>query len=51
LQRAGKLSRVDDGWLLQIEQKGVDVLLSYLPWGIGLIKLPWMTELLYVEWG
>jgi hypothetical protein len=50
LQRAGKLSRVDDGWLLQVEQKAIDVLINHLPWGIGIIKLPWMNEMLYVEW-
>jgi len=50
LQRSGKLSKVDDGWLLQVEQKSVDVLLNNLPWGIGIVKLPWMNELLYVEW-
>lgn len=50
LQRQGKLSRVDDGWLLQVEQKAIDVLLNHLPWGIGIIKLPWMNEMLVVEW-
>jgi hypothetical protein len=50
LQRNGKLSRTDNGWLLQVEQKAVDVLLGSLPWGIGIIKLPWMKGLLYVEW-
>ena len=50
LQRSGKLSRVNDGWLLQVEQKAIDVLLNHLPWGIGIIKLPWMNEMLHVEW-
>jgi hypothetical protein len=50
LMRNGKLSKVDNGWLLQVEQKSVDILLSHLPWGIGLIKLPWMKEMLHVEW-
>lgn len=50
LQRSGKLSRVNDGWLLQVEQKAIDVLLNHLPWGIGIIKLPWMNEMLVVEW-
>jgi hypothetical protein len=50
LQRGGKLSKVDDGWLLQVEQKAIDVLLNHLPWGIGILKLPWMNEMLYVEW-
>jgi hypothetical protein len=50
LKRNGKLSKVDNGWLLQVEHKGVDILLSHLPWGIGIIKTPWMNEVLYVEW-
>lgn len=50
LQRGGKLSKVDNGWLLQVEQKAIDVLLNHLPWGIGIIKLPWMNEMLHVEW-
>ncbi len=50
LQRNGKLTQADNGWLLHVEQKGVDVLLNSLPWGIGTIKLPWTEEKLYVEW-
>ncbi len=50
LQRAGKLTRLDNGWLLQVELKAVDVLLGSLPWGISIVKLPWMNEILYVEW-
>ena len=50
LQRDGKLSNTDNGRLLQVEQKAVDVLLNTLPWGIGVIKLPWMKEILHTEW-
>ncbi len=50
LQRNGKLSKVDNHWLLQVEHNAVDVLLAHLPWGIGIVKLPWMNEMLYVEW-
>jgi|SRR5687768_4811399 len=50
LQRQGKLIRKENGWLLQIEQMGVDVLLSKLPWGIGIVKAPWMKGILHVEW-
>lgn len=52
LCRDGKLSQKPDGsWCLQVEQRGVDVLLVDLPWGISLVKLPWMPDLLWVEWG
>lgn len=50
LQRQGKISPVASGWKLQIERKTVDVLLGKLPWGIGIIKLPWMNEIMYVDW-
>lgn len=52
LCRDGKLTRKHDGgWLLQVEQRGFDVLLADLPWGISMVKLPWMPDLLWVEWG
>ena len=51
LQREGKISQKENGdWLLQVQSSGVDVLLSKLPWGIGIVKLPWMDENLFVEW-
>lgn len=50
LQRNGKLTVTDNGWLLQVEQKAVDVLLDSLQWGIGIVKLPWMQEIVYTEW-
>lgn len=50
LQRNGKLTKANDGWLLQVEQQGYDILLNGLPWGIGTIKLPWMENILHVEW-
>ncbi|NEQ45467.1 MAG: hypothetical protein F6K00_18770 [Leptolyngbya sp. SIOISBB] len=48
--RDGKLTRVDDGWRLTIERQAQDVLLNRLPWGLGVIRLPWMTDFLYVSW-
>lgn len=50
LQRNGKISRVEKGWKLQVERKTVDVLLAKLPWGMGIVKLPWMEEMMFVEW-
>jgi len=50
LQRNGKITSVDNGWLLNVEQKGVDVLLNHLPWGIGVIKLPWEVNTIFIEW-
>lgn len=50
LQRKGKISRAEKGWKLQVERKAVDVLLAKLPWGLGIIKLPWMDEMMFLEW-
>jgi hypothetical protein len=48
--RDAKLSHDEKGWLLQVETKTQDILLSQLPWSIGMIKLPWMKAMLRVEW-
>ncbi|QIL74990.1 contractile injection system tape measure protein [Hymenobacter sp. HDW8] len=51
LQRPGKLSRrPPHEWLLQVEQRGPDILLESLPWNMGVLRLPWMPGLLWVEW-
>ena len=50
LQRNGKISRTENGWKLKVERKTVDILMNKLPWGIGMIKLPWMNEMMYVDW-
>ena len=48
--REGKLVPTENGWILKVEQKTIDILLDKLPWGIGTIKLPWMKKTLNVEW-
>ena len=51
LQREGKVTRTgEQAWKLQVEQRAIDILLSRLPWGVSMVKLPWMDELLTVEW-
>lgn len=51
LQRAGKLSLSEaHSWELWVEEKGVDVLLTGLPWGIGMIQTPWMDNFLHCYW-
>ena len=50
LVRRGRLSRRGGEDVLQLEPAGYDVLLDQLPWGIGLIQLPWMRRALHVEW-
>lgn len=51
LARDGALSRRDDGWHLRVADEPFDVLLGRLPWGIGLVRLPWMEVPLHVHWG
>jgi len=50
LQRGGKLYTMGNEPHLLVEGNMLDVLLDHLPWGIGIIKLPWMKQLLKVEW-
>ncbi|HKR05316.1 MAG TPA: contractile injection system tape measure protein, partial [Bacteroidia bacterium] len=50
LQRNGKLFAKNNNVYLQMESGSTDVLLDYLPWNISMIKLPWMKEILRVEW-
>jgi hypothetical protein len=50
LMREGTLHREATGWKLYIEKKVYDILLDKLPWGYGMIQLPWMEIPLYTEW-
>ncbi|MBK8565143.1 MAG: hypothetical protein IPN76_17840 [Saprospiraceae bacterium] len=50
LSRSGKLEKRESGWHLRVERQAIDILLDKLPWGIGMVKLPWMPSLLTVEW-
>jgi len=50
LARRGLLREENDAFRLMVERKGHDVLLDYLPWGIGIVKLPWMKKAVHVEW-
>jgi hypothetical protein len=49
-QRSGKLESKENGWLLTVEQKTLDILLGKLPWGFSTIRLPWMADMLNVDW-
>jgi|GEM_PF-931899 len=50
LQREGALWQKDDDWWLRVEERGYDMILQTLPWGIGMIKAPWMEKTIYTEW-
>jgi hypothetical protein len=50
LQRQGLLREDDKKWRLQVERESFDMLLDQLPWGISIVKLPWMPKPIYTEW-
>ena len=50
IMREGKLSQSGMGWKLIVDRKAHDILLNNLPWGFSTIKLPWMQQLIQVEW-
>jgi hypothetical protein len=51
LVRPAKVSVAHNGeWLLRVERESFDILLDNLPWGISIVKLPWMPQLIRVEW-
>ena len=50
LQRRGLLRHDEAGWWLRVEAESFDMLLGQLPWGISLVKLPWMTKPIFTDW-
>ncbi|MBS3777557.1 MAG: hypothetical protein KGY70_20355, partial [Bacteroidales bacterium] len=50
LQRPGKLSKVDNGWKLNVEQDTIDILLDNLPWSYQIVSFPWMKQVIFVKW-
>jgi len=50
LKRNGKLFMKRERMNLQIEASSIDMLLDHLPWNLSMIKLPWMHDILKVEW-
>ncbi|MFT3794686.1 contractile injection system tape measure protein [Flavobacterium sp.] len=51
LQREGKIDASNDPFFeLWVAEKGVDILLEQLPWGIGLFKTPWMLDYMNCYW-
>jgi hypothetical protein len=50
LQREGILRFKQEEVYLEVEKKGVDILVKSIPWNISLIKLPWMKKPIHVEW-
>lgn len=50
LKRDGVLKKKENGWLLQVERKTLDVLIDSIPWGYSTLVFPWCPSLIFVEW-
>ena len=51
VQRVGQLEKVDFGFAIEVEKQAQDILLAKLPWGLGIIRLPWLnTVMLDIRW-
>jgi Contractile injection system tape measure protein len=48
--REGKLEDLDSGRRLTIERRAQDVLLTRIPWGFGVVVLPWLIDRIFVHW-
>ena len=48
--REGSIRSKDSGWLIKIARKPYDILLDYLPFGIGTIKLSYLDTMIFTEW-
>jgi hypothetical protein len=50
LRREGSLEPREENWKLTVERKAIDVLMGALPFQVSMIKLPWMPNMILVEW-
>lgn len=50
LVRDGLLQETEECWTLIVEKRPYDLLLDRLPFGFGMVRLPWMSKALYVTW-
>jgi len=50
IQRDGKLFQEEAKYKLIVERKAQDLLLESLSWNIAVIKLPWISNILFTEW-
>lgn len=50
MNRKGLIQQKEDGYLLQVEKKSIDILIESLPFSLFTIKLPWNEQIIYTEW-
>ncbi|MBD1583102.1 contractile injection system tape measure protein [Pseudoalteromonas sp. S16_S37] len=49
--REGQVEQTDTGYHISAETMPQDVLMAKLPWGLGMVQLPWLEQtLLHIEW-
>ena len=48
--REGKLDRKKTPVKLYVGRNTIDILLEKLPWSISVVKLPWLNDIIFVEW-
>lgn len=50
LRRAGFIEKTEREWVLTVEERAFDILLDSIPWSYKLVRLPWMENILKVNW-
>ena len=50
LNRAGFIEKTEWEWTLTVEERAYDILLDSIPWSYKLVRLPWMENILKVNW-
>ena len=50
LRRAGFIEKTEREWVQTVEERAFDILLDSIPWSYKLVRLPWMENILKVNW-
>lgn len=49
-QRQGALTAEAEAWRLKVQPRAFDMLIDQIPWGFTTQRMPWMAQVLYVDW-
>jgi hypothetical protein len=50
LKRDGILTKKENGWVLQVERKTVDILLDNIPWSFASLAFTWNNYIIFTTW-
>jgi hypothetical protein len=50
LQRSGLVSYKNRNLEIRIERIGLDVIMDKLPYGLSIIRFPWLDKTIYCSW-